>query len=429
MPIANITKKAVDALKVGDGEHFVWDTRLTGFGVRIQASGAKSYVLKYRAGTGRTAPTRRITIGSVGKLTPDEARGLAKRALGAIAHGADPAASRAAERRAASVSELAETFLAQHVEPKLKPRTHALYQDILRRLVLPELGSRRAEAITVSEMARLHTKLKRTPYQANRMLVVVGSLYSFAIKQGLISSGKNPTVGIERFPELERERFLAKNELQRLGKALREAETRGIPWDPNPQKKVKHAPKPENRRTKFSPHAIAAIRLLLFTGARVREILDLRWDQVKFDLGLLQLPDSKTGKKAIVLNGPAIAVLSGLPRVGPYVVPGDDLDRPRADLNKPWKAVSVRAGLVGVRLHDLRHSHASVGVGAGLGLPIIGKLLGHTQARTTSRYAHLDNDPVRRASEKIGRKLATAMGEVAPGSARKPKPRHHSALK
>src|SRR5262249_31888913 len=138
MPTSSITKRAIDALKAKPSEYFVWDNRLMGFGVRVRPSGAKSYVLKYRAGSGRTAPTRRVTIGNVGKLTPDEARGAAKRALGAIAHGADPAASRAAERRAMPLSALAEIFLTEHAEPKLKPRTHALYRDILVRLVLPD---------------------------------------------------------------------------------------------------------------------------------------------------------------------------------------------------------------------------------------------------------------------------------------------------
>jgi integrase len=144
-------------------------------------------------------------------------------------------------------------------------------------------------------------------------------------------------------------------------------------------------------------HAAAAIRLLILTGARLREILHLRWEQIDLERGLLLLPDSKTGKKAIVLNAPAIAVLAGLPRVGAYVIAGQnagtDHEKPRADLNKPWRSVRMRAELDGVRLHDLRHTHASIGAGAGLGLPIIGKLLGHTKASTTQRYAHLDTDP------------------------------------
>jgi integrase len=155
---------------------------------------------------------------------------------------------------------------------------------------------------------------------------------------------------------------------------------------------------------------------LILTGARLREILHLRWEHVDLERGLLFLPDSKTGKKAIVLNAPAMAVLASLPRIGVYVIAGQgagtEKEKPRADLNKPWRAVRKRAELDGVRIHDLRHTHASIGAGAGLGLPIIGKLLGHTKAATTQKYAHLDVDPLRRASDHIGARLAAAMGEL-----------------
>jgi integrase len=131
---------------------------------------------------------------------------------------------------------------------------------------------------------------------------------------------------------------------------------------------------------------------------------------------LLFLADSKTGKKTVILNAPALAVLAGLDRLGPYVVQGDDPGKPRADLKRPWEVVAKRAGLDGVRLHDLRHTFASFGAGGGLGLPVIGKLLGHTQASTTQRYAHLDADPLRRASEAIGGRIAAALDRKRGGS-------------
>jgi hypothetical protein len=180
--------------------------------------------------------------------------------------------------------------------------------------------------------------------------------------------------------------------------------------------KANHAPKEENRRTVIGPHAAAAMRLLILTGARLREILHLRWEHVDFERGLLLLPDSKTGKKAIVLNAPALDVLANVPRLGAYVIAGQSAgteeESPRHDLKRPWQAVAKRAGLDGVRIHDLRHTHASIGAGAGLGLPIIGKLLGHAQASTTARYAHLDADPLRRASDRIGSHIAAAMGDA-----------------
>ena len=231
-----------------------------------------------------------------------------------------------------------------------------------------------------------------------------------------LSSGFNPTRGIDRYPEKGRERFLTADELGRLGDAIREAETVGLPWTVDEEKPTaKHAPNEAKRRTVIDPFAAGAIRLLILTGARLREILKLEWKHVDLERGLLLLPDSKTGAKSIILNAPALAVLVRLKRVGIYVIAGQsagtDGEKPRADLNRPWRSIAKRAGLAGLRIHDLRHTHASFGAGAGLGLPIIGKLLGHTRASTTHRYAHLDTDPLRRASDHIGARLAAALGE------------------
>jgi integrase len=189
-----------------------------------------------------------------------------------------------------------------------------------------------------------------------------------------------------------------------------------LPWVVDGSKPTaKHAPKEAKRRTVIDPFAAAAIRLLILTGARLREILKLEWKHVDLERGLLLLPDSKTGAKSIILNAPALAVLAGLKRIGAHVIAGQSAgtagEKPRADLNRPWRSIAKRAGLAGLRIHDLRHTHASFGAGAGLGLPIIGKPLGHTRASTTQRCAHLDNDPLRRASEDIGGRIAAAMGE------------------
>src|SRR5262249_33444283 len=329
------------------------------------------------------------------------------------------AALKAAERRASTLRELAEIFLAEHVEAKRKGTTAAHYRSLLKNVVLPDLGSRKAEQVTPSDLAKLHAKMRGRPYQANRMLEVVGSLYSFAGKRKMLSLGFNPARGIEQYPEKGRERFLTANELSQLGDAIREAETAGLPYEIDGTKPTaKHAPKEAHRRTKIGPHAAAAVRLLILTGARLREILQLKWEHVDPERGLLFLADGKTGKKAIVLNAPALAILANLPRVGSYVIAGQSAgtedDKPRADLNRPWRAIVKRAGLNGLRIHDLRHTHASVGAGLGLGLPIIGRLLGHTQPSTTARYAHLDSDPLRRASENIGSQIAAAMRDLKP---------------
>ncbi|AMN45019.1 site-specific integrase [Rhodoplanes sp. Z2-YC6860] len=404
-----ITKRGIEALQCNGREFTVWDDSVTGFGVRVRPSGAKSYVVVYRAGAGRGAPVRRYTIAAVGKITPEHARERAKTILGSVAHGQDPASQKTTERGTPTVSELADRFMADHVRAKRKPGTAEFYRDILDRIVKPAVGTTKADKLTRFQTGKLHSSLSATPFQANRVLAVVGSMYAYAGRTGIVTEGTNPARGIEKFKEDRRERFLTGDELERLGAAIREAETTGIPWmvdESNPN--AKHVPK-ERRLTKISPPAAAALRLLLFTGCRLREILNLKWDYFDADRGVLFLPDSKTGRKTIILNAPALAVLNGMQRVSAYVVPGDDPEKPRHDLKRPWEAVTKRAGLSGVRLHDLRHTYASFGAAGGLGLPVIGRLLGHAQAATTARYAHLDNDPLRRASESIAGKIAAAL--------------------
>jgi integrase len=355
-----------------------------------------------------------VTLGGVGKLTPEQARAAAKKVLGAVAHGKDPAAEKASERRSLHLGDVIGAFLSEHAEAKRKASTAAWYRDGLERIVKPALGEMNPGKVTRQDVARLHSSLRETPVQANRVLAMIGALYGFAARARYVPEGYNPARAIEKFPERSRERFLTSDELARIGDVLRLAETTGLPWRVDESnEKAKHAPKEDNRRVILDPFALAAIRLLILTGARLREILDARWGYVDFERGVIFLPDSKTGKKPIYLSSAALAILSTLPRIedNPYIIPGERPGQPRADLKRPWTAVTKAAKLEGVRIHDLRHSFASVAAGASLGLPIIGKLLGHTQAATTHRYAHLDADPMRRAAETVGATMTAAMGD------------------
>jgi len=223
---------------------------------------------------------------------------------------------------------------------------------------------------------------------------------------------RQPGAQVGRYREQGRERYLTSDELARLGDALAQAEAIGLPYTVDETKpKAKHAPKLENRRRKIDPFAIAAILLLILTGARLNEILTAKWSYIDFERGLMNLPTSKTGKKSIFLSAAALEVLSRLPRIegNPHIICGEKEGGCRADLKKPWAAITHAADLEGLRIHDLRHSFASVGAGGGLGLPIIGKLLGHSQPATTARYAHLDADPIRRAVEAIGNTISAAL--------------------
>jgi integrase len=415
---AKITKRLVDSLKAEitgralSADRTVFDSIDLGFVLRVRKSGGMSYAVEYKAGRGRGAPTRRVTIGRVGKLTPEQAREAARKILGSVAHGEDPAAEKVRQRRSLPLSDVIGDFLTQHAEAKRKPSSAAWMRDALERIVKPVLGAMRPHAVMRPDIARLHSSMKDRPVQANRTLAILSSLFSWAGKNGYVAEGYNPARGVEKFPERARERFLTSEELSRLGDVLREGETIGLPWQVDETKpNAKHAAAPSKRRTKLDPFAVAAIRLLILTGARLREILHAKWEHVDFERGVIFLPDSKTGKKPIYLSAPALVVTAGLPRMqgNPFIIAGAKNGAPRADLKKPWAAVTKGAELPGLRIHDLRHSFASVGAGASLGLPVIGKLLGHLQPATTARYAHLDADPMRRAAETIGATISAAM--------------------
>ena len=266
--------------------------------------------------------------------------------------------------------------------------------------------------MTSTDEGKLHRKIgTEAPVTANRVVALLSSLFSWGTRRGKLPKDHNPARGIIRFREQGRERFLSSEELARLGDALREAETIGVPWvvdETSP--KAKHVPK-DNRRTKLSPYATAALRLLLLTGCRLREILNLRWEEFDHERGMLLLPDSKTGRKPVILSGAAIAVLESIPRAGEYVIAGLRPANARHDLKRPWEAIRHRAALGPIRLHDLRHTFAATGAGSNLGLPVIGKLLGHRRAETTSRYAHIAADPLKTAADAIASKLAAKMGE------------------
>jgi integrase len=385
---------------------FLWDCDLAGFGVAAFASGKKTYYAQYRT-NGRS---RRSALGDHGRLTPDEARSQAKRLLGLVETGVDPIAERRAARAVKTFGELAVEFLNQHVATKRKSRTYAEYERLLRVHLLPAFGGRRMVEIKRSDIARFHSALTDRPFAANRCLALLSSIWNWAARRDELSLADNPVRGIERNPERGRERYLSSDEFRRLGESLRLAETTGLPWNVDATKaNSKHLPK--TRRTVVDPFAVAAIRLLIFTGARLREVLFARWDQVDFDRGIIHLPDSKTGRKPIYLSAAALQVLANLPRIegNPHIIPGEKPGAPRSDLKRPWSAITQAAGLDGVRIHDLRHSFASFGAAASMGLPIIGKLLGHSQPATTARYSHLDADPLRRAADAIAGTIAAAL--------------------
>ena len=387
MAIANITKRAVDAAKARKADSYLWDKELHGFGLKVTPTGSKVYLVQYQLG-GRKGRTRRVTIGRHGEITPTFARAEAKRLLGEIAAGRDPAAERDKTKADKLLGVVVDQFMAGHVS-KLKPATVEEYQRLVRLYVKPRLQSRTIGDLKRLDIARLHHELSDKPYQANRVLAFLSAFFNWAEKHGLRPDGSNPCRHVEKYREGRRERFLSQAELSRLGDALREAE----------------------KDKTCSPWVIAAIRLLAFTGARRNEILTLRWEHVSEEHECLMLPDSKTGRKAIHLNAPALALLQSIPRLdgNPHVICGEKAGQHLVNLGKPWHRIRKAAQLDDVRLHDLRHSFASVAASGGQSLVVIGKMLGHSQPATTARYAHLADDPVKAASDAVGRHIAAAM--------------------
>jgi len=418
MANGRISKRSVDALRCPSGKdrEFLWDDDLAGFGAVAFASGKKNYVLQYRDETGRS---RRVRLDKKKTLTPDEARAEAKVMLGKVSGGYDPIDDRKSIRAAQTFKEVAADFTRMHTERKRKEGTAAEYDRLLRVHLLPTFGTRKLADIKRADVGRFHASIE-APYAANRAVALLSTIWNWASRRDLVSFADNPVRGLEKNPEQGRERFLTSEELSRLGDVLRLAETTGLPWIVDETKPTsKHVPK-TGRARKLDEHAIAAVRLLILTGARLREILHAKWENVDFERGIIFLEDSKTGRKPLYLSAPAMAILESLPRIAgnPYIVAGtkehtDNKGRkvalPRADLKRPWLALTDAANLPGVRLHDLRHSFASFGAGASLGLPIIGKLLGHSQPQTTARYSHLDSDPLHRAVNTIGTTIDAAM--------------------
>jgi integrase len=417
-----ITKTSVDALTPGEKPYFRWDTDLTGFGVRVCPSGVKSFVIQSRVGGGgRGAPEPRRSLGRTTTLTATQARKAAAELLARVRLGADPVGERKAAQAVPTFAQATEEWLAVHVRPKRKAKTQDNYERVLRIYILPAIGDTRITELRRADVARLHEGMSETPAMANRALAVISSIWNWAARREIVEATNNPAKGVERYPEHGRERFLSSSEFACLGDAIHEAETVGLVYDVDDDKpKAKHAPKAENRRTIVDPFAIAAIRLLILTGARLQEIVTAKWAYVDAERGILFLPTSKTGRKPVYLSAAALQVLTDMPRVEgcEYVIAGKSGNRPRTDLKRPWASITKAAGLDGLRLHDLRHSFASLGAGGGLGLPIVGKLLGHSQPSTTAKYAHLDADPLRRAVDSIGAQIEGMMrkksGDVVP---------------
>ncbi|OJW49693.1 MAG: hypothetical protein BGO67_04005 [Alphaproteobacteria bacterium 41-28] len=380
----NITKRFVESITpVPHKLSQYWDTSLKGFGVIVLPSGRRTYCIQYR---NQNRVIKRLKIGVHGQVTTEEARALARKHLASIAHGEDPAQSKKQAQSLFSMQDLARDYIERHGQKK---RKKSLKEDnkLLRNIIMPSLGSLKVAHVSRRDIEGLHLRLKDTPYQANRVVALLSKMFSLAVSWGWRTD--NPAQGIEKYQEEKRDRWLNDEELQRLWSIL----------------------------DKHSENLTAYVfKFLLLTGARKGEALQATWDQFDLKKGLWIKPAHLTKQKKkehLPLSEGALLLLESLKKLTPadslYLFPGKKAGEPLKEVKKFWKTVLKESNLENVRIHDLRHTHASHLVSSGLSLSIVGKLLGHTQASTTQRYAHLADEPLRKATEVFGSKVDQLM--------------------
>ncbi|MDX2143208.1 MAG: site-specific integrase [Rhodospirillaceae bacterium] len=412
-----ITKRVVDAAKAADKDYVLWDEEIQGFGLRVYVSGRKSYIVQYR----KHGRSRRYAIGLHGRLSPDEARKQAKILMGHIVTGGDPAEERAMIQRDPTIHELCDAYVKDGPmwRPRKKESSWKTDRRAIERHIRPLLGNRKLSSLTKvdvqqfqADIAAGKTAMKEWtgfrgkaivrggPGIAARTTALLRAIINFAVDRGLRPD--NPARNIQLHKTRRCERFLSSEELTRLGQVLTAEEA-----------------KPESKPS------VAAIRLLVFTGCRKSEILTLRWRFVDWEQSLLRLPDSKTGAKVVPLGKPALDLLRSLPQIEnePFVFPSPRQGRHLVGLQKVWERVREAAYLPGVRLHDLRHSFASMAIAGGYSLYMVGKVLGHKDSRTTEIYAHIGADPLKEVANETAAKLAGFLNAppLKPGNENRPK--------
>jgi len=357
-----------------------WDTELKGFGVVVLPSGRRTYFIKYR-NTGRIQ--KNVKIGVHGHITAEEARNLARIQLGKVAHGEDWAEQTKQVRQMPTINELAEHYLELHAKTEKREKSIKEDKVMLNNYILKKFGNRKLDSITRKEIQQvLHVNLHHIPTYSNRILALFNTMFNLAIEWEWVTV--NPVSGIKKYPENKRTRCLQEDEMKRLFTVL---------------------------DTHY--HTVAnIIRLLLLTGAKKHEVLGATWDQFDLKQGVWKKESHHTKQKKITylpLSSEALDILKKLEQAKkddtPFLFPGKVKGKPLKDIKKSWAAICKKANLQDYTIHDLRHTYASHLVSSGLSLSIVGKLLGHTQASTTEGYAHLADEPLRKATNLFAEKF------------------------
>lgn len=393
-----LTKRLVDALQPGPAAYSVWDTDVRGFYVRVLPTGRKVYTMYYRDRAGKQY---RPKIGIHGEITVDKAREIAGDWREAIAEGKDPL-NRGDDGKPVdlvTVADLYDRFDREHMKVRQKPRTQANNRSIWKNHLLPKIGKLPASSVTRDDLAEIHHAMADTPVNANRVLEVAKKAFQYAELWGWRQPGTNPCEHIEAFPEKKRKRYMTRAEAGRLGKAL-------LDW--------------EAKRGRYRDVS-RLVRLLVLTGARLTEIMHSRLDWVDHDRSVIMLPDSKTGEKELMLPAAGLAIIQEIERdpdhKSQFIIPGDaskrrrgkdrDADIPMSYPYDLWAELMKQSEITDLRIHDLRHSFASIALDVTKNLPMVGELLGHADSKTTARYAHLMDDPKRQAIDASAEQVRT----------------------
>ena len=373
-----LTNKKIDQLIPDTKSYIVWDNEIRGFGVRVNLNSKKTFILKYRVGQGRSARVRKPVIGTYGVMKVDEARKIARKWLLDASEGNDP---KEVDKTTILLKDFCNVYLQQHANIKKKLSSVIEDKRLMRLHIIPNFGNICLKEITRSMITKHHQSMYQTPHGANRFLSLMSKMMNLAERWEYRPLNSNPCRHIERYKEEGRQIYLSMEQIEKIGHVIKQMEqTESI-------------------------FVLSAIKLLLFTGRRTGEILTLKWDYIDFENSKMNLPDTKTGAKSFFFSPTVKQILLNLPNKEGFVFKSVLKDKRVTTVRHIWKKICKLAKIENVRVHDLRHTYASLAVQNGYSLPIISKMLGHADIKTTQRYAHLHDDPVNQAVEKIDQQL------------------------
>ena len=381
--MVKLTSGMIERAMPKERRFILWDDEVKGFGCRVLSTGRKSFVLQYRTHSGTS---RTLTLGRHRVLTCKAARELARGHLADVGKGLDPALERREKRASATMSEFFHRYMNDHARPFKKPKSSLEDEKLFDRHIMPRLGGKKVSEVSASDITTLHASMSGTPVYANRSLSLLSKMFSLAERWGYRGPRTNPCHGLSeiRYRERQHNRRLAPDEIKCLWAALDD-----LGQYPAHQ------------------YAVAAIRLLMLTGARKGEILSSQWGWVDWERGRLLLPDSKTGQKTVHLNQPALEVMQELNRVGenPHIIIGRAKNTHMQDLRHIWAIVLKMTGICNLRIHDLRHVYATTALDNGTDIKVISELLGHKSVKTTERYLRTQERRSAAAAESVAQQL------------------------